>query len=318
MTAERCAPFTFFLLLSACMDPLVSDAPGYSANLLPEDTVIDSVMENASVRTQIDRFDQLEQALIPRQRAYAAGAEVYYWDFGPAPRFAIPVWIFRRCDQDGMPMDMVGHPNLIDAVPGDRQYSPFWSMYMVCVTDAYGQERMTTVPALQDALELGLIETPRPTGMWANCPVTLDSARVEVGGSEVPQPPHDGFYRGMKAFYYHLGGMDAGVYQLGMNDRVVAYAYVYRLARASTPDDTETVFEVPRRVGDQTAPGYTPLFRVVRVVMDDGYTPGRLRSAADFVSRDGEQLTATDAQVRSLTMTDTYLNLAIQFEEGRL
>ena len=340
----------------ACLGPRASDDVVDSPEWLPFDVPVPECTSNPRLMQQIDKFDGIDSLYIPRQRAYAGGQEVMFWDFGVAPRFAVPVWLFRRCGLDGKPLMgdegqlplrepidnqnptaplFMTHPNLIDVVPGDSSYSPFWSMSAVCINEAdyefRGRPILASFQAISHAVQVGMAAEPMDMGMWANCPVVSPLARLDVGLGAPPVPPHGGFYKGHKVYYYHLGRMDpdpcnpmgppSGVYKLDTAG-LVATGLVYMFERETGGPSCPRVFQFPRRLPPQMGgckvPEYSPLWREVRVTLID--SAQCFMSEAEMFNRaPGGELVYTQrgsAAIVRHEVTDNYVNNAIQWEAG--
>ena len=280
--------------LAGCLDQLVSDKPGYSPSLIAPDGVAPLVTENEALAAQIDAYDGIDGDHIPLRTGFADGETVRFWDFGPAPASVAPVYLFRE-RVDGEERE-IGHMNLIDVVPGDPGYSPYWSMYKVFITERYDGEQITSTQALQDAIELGLVEEPVAVGMAANCPVVLPHVDLEVGGGESDVRAHPGYYRGHRVHYFHFSDFPLEEREDGSYIGRVPVAEVYELVDAQSRSplseplidedlnedgdtvDTNDVFQAPR--GD---PRYRPLNRRVVVGMADDYEFGEIDDASLLV-----------------------------------
>ena len=293
------------LLLAGCLDPLVDDTPGFSEHIRPSPEGLPSMTDNAALSAQVDANDGVNGNVVALRRGFAEGQEVRFWDFGPAPDFAIPVWLLRQCDENGMPTAPIpNHPNVIDAVPGDFGYSPFWSMVIVCVTDAYQNETFASSRALADGVEVGLLQPFQDTGKWANCPVVLPSVGLEIGNGQPNYPPHDGYYRDTVSYYFHLGGMDRGVYDLDAQGLVEKH-YVFQ-ATDEEGRSCDPVFEVTR-----TSPDYSPLWQVVEVDSSECFADWR-----SVLRKESETFVALSGTIRSVRVTEELVNLGIQAELG--
>ncbi len=305
-------------VLAGCLDPLVTDEPTYSPEVRPPGSFVAQVTDDPAAAQRIANGDGVDASPVPRRVGYADGAEVAFFDFGEGTNITAPMWIFRRCDPDGglpLPGDQswVGHPNLFESVPGDAAYSPFRSLWLVCVTDRYDGELITSRTGLADAIALGLVEEPKPTDTFGDFPVTLPDVTLDVGGGVPPVAPDTGFYDGMRAAIFHLGGDDAGTYPLGSTVKPLR---VYRLTKAEDEAFEQIVFAAGHRLGDAPNPDYVPLFQIVEVTMSAAYD-GAARSEAELFTVASSGLTPAHAQIVSFEATDAIVHWAIQYEEGR-
>lgn len=300
---------------AACLGPLVDDTAGYSAHVLPPDAHVPSITDDPGLRVQIDRNDNVtaDEGRLTRKPAWAAGEAVYYWDFGPAPRFSNPSWQLVRCDDGGEalqgPAGIVDHPRVTDAIPGDVQYSPFCATHLVCVTEAYGGERLPSVRALSDAMVLGLVREPVALGRWFNCPAVLPDLELETGGPA--RRPAIVYYRGREAYRFDF--QPEGPRALARGN-VIPQGIVYFLSKRGDAEYAETIFASARMAGGMPVEGYTPLVRVVRVTMSATYEPGTVRDARDLVSGNVERLVPRHDDVVDVLVTDELRNIEIQPE----
>lgn len=189
---------------AGCLDTLVDDELGPSGLVLPAGTNVPSAHDDSTIDRQIDEYDGVDQ-VVPLVHGFAGGAPVAYRDFGPAPNVAAPLFVLVREGAGGI--ERIDHPTIIEAIPGDPGYSPFWAVLSVQVTDAYDGELITSFAAVQEAERLGLVEPPSQTGTAVNCPVVADGVTAEVGGGDaVPANAHF-FWEGRTVDYFDLGDM---------------------------------------------------------------------------------------------------------------
>ncbi len=303
---------------SGCLDRFGETEPGFSPNVLPAGAEVPRAEDDPAIRQRILDNGHTTDSTIRLTRGFVDGEEIAFWNFGPAPTFVTPVWLFFRCDDEGMPLPgeegMAGHPGIVDSLPGDSTYTPWWSVEMICVTDTWNGEQITSAAAIRDAVELGLILEPRPIKMYANCPVVFSDVVREVGNGEPPASPNAGFANGL-AVYYHLPGGEArGV--LPFESPRLPIANVYLVRRERTNQVVDTIFERRRRDGDETADGYTPVVRQVNVFVSSEYTQGDARSEANLFIRNGDNLVPLLAAITRFEVTETILNYDMQFAPG--
>jgi len=91
---------------------------------------------------------------------------VEYLDFGPvkvaAGNKVAPIWAF--------PNGADGQRNVIDTVPGRRDYSPLWAVRLVTWTDSVTPRVLTSAAAVRRALTAGEV-TIEAMPIVVNCPV---------------------------------------------------------------------------------------------------------------------------------------------------
>ncbi|MEO7730287.1 MAG: hypothetical protein ABIY55_04900 [Kofleriaceae bacterium] len=255
------------IALAGCVGPQASDRS--VTVILPAGADVPEITSDAVLAAQIASHDNID-GVLPLVSAFADGQPVHVWDFGIAPRFAAPLLMLMRRDENRM-LTPVAHPTIADALPGDRGYSPFWATFVVEVTDRYAGEQLTSLEAVDEAIDRGLALPPVATDDGVNCPVTAGDARIAVGAGQQPIGPNGELYvRGLRAHYYDLGPIPL------MNKVRVPEAARYILHRTG-----EDPLSEPSRGVDMTGDGDTldtndvytttsPLARTVRVTVAAG------------------------------------------------
>jgi hypothetical protein len=192
------------ILVPACIEPRVSDEPGLPGLILPPGSTVPSAHDDPVIERQIDMNDGVGDEVL-RVNGFASGESVTYWDLGPAPDFAAPIFVLFRAGEAGE-LEPIDHPPIIDAVPGDVGYSPFWAAFALVVTDDYQDEVLTSFAAVQEAEQLDLVEPPELLDVGFNCPVVASDVTVEVGEGQPPLAAQSQFFwRGMTVHYYDFG-----------------------------------------------------------------------------------------------------------------
>jgi hypothetical protein len=299
------ASLAFFALLPACLGPAVDDEPGYSTALLGKKAKVPRVEDSMPLMMRIDGADGINGPVVALRSGMLDGSEVRYWDFGTAVSSAEPVYQFRRKGAHGV-AEAIGHLDLVDSAPGDNNYSPFRQIYTVYVTDAYDGELITTLQALDDAIELGLCEEAKRTTTYVNWPMALADAQLEQGDAMPMMAPQAIYYRGRIATYFDPGGSYVGQGRFEVEKEPIATPSVYLLRRQN---ETKPIDEAAAHVdfnadGDMNdsntvftlgvdAPGYTSIWRQVDVTVAADYVWASARSEADLFERsDSGGLTA--------------------------
>ena len=165
------------VLLASCLDPLVDDEVGATGvfgdpAIEPAATlhVEDDPDLAASVALFTDRIEYL--------RGYADGEPVRYWNIrGANASFVAPMFVVLG------PGENVGRP-IIDVLPGDLGYSPWWRVVTVRTTDRYAGERIWSRAAVDAGLRLGILEAPEPTEEIRDCPVVRRGTTFSLGEGE--------------------------------------------------------------------------------------------------------------------------------------
>ena len=304
------------LSTAACLDTRGREHAGYSPAVLPSDAKVRDVAENEVLQKRIGMNDAVDP-LVPLHTGYVAGHEVQYWDLGTASASAEPVWLFRKHGANGEP-EPVDHPDLIDSVPGDMSYSPIRVPYLVYVTAAYRGERITSLPALEDAIELGLLEEPESTEAGVNWPVVLADTRLELGADREPLAPEPAYYRGVVVAQLKLGPEQEG---FALQRGSVSPASAYVLRRQNEADaleegkmmsdlnadgdmtDSNVVFSV-----DVAQEGYSSLWSQVDVIVSPSYAWGTIEDEAALFQSSDSGLIPIDGAFVSFAESETLLN----------
>ena len=293
------------LALPSCLDPLVSDTVPTGALLLPADATVPAA--SGALAARIAALDAVD-AVVPLRTAFAHGAPVRFWDFGPSPTTAAPLWLLVTDAPDGpftasgRTLAPVDHPTIFDVVPGDPGYSPFWTVFLVPVTDRWQGERVPSAAAVEAAVRAGLLEPPLRLPMAVNCPVVDPATRLEPAPGAAFVAPSRAFYRGVEVAYFSFDTVAV----TAAGDLALPPAPLYRLRR----EGGEPLDEATRGVdmtgdGDRVdsndlfaaAPGdaaYTGLVALWDVVVRPSYAS--IDSAADDATADA---TAAEAIFRA-------------------
>lgn len=308
--------------LGGCtLDPLVEDEPGESVHILPPGSEVPRIDEDAELVHQISVHDGLDDGpleeagfVVARQSGWANGAPVSYWAFGNAPRFAGLGYVLVEDDGDGG-WTRVDHPYLFDAIPGDASYSPFRKLQHVYITDRYDGERLTTIRALEDAVELGLVEEPVNIGLWIDAPVVPPGVTLDTGRAE-PDAPVEAYAGGYRVDYFVFGG-ERGVQPVRNGGMPLGQASVVREA-GQVRFGSAPIFQygVP---AEPAVDGFnwTPLVTMIEVDLAAGVVDDTIAADADlFVRSMTGSITGMTALVERFTVTTTVRNLPVQFEEG--
>ena len=313
------------LALAGCLDPQVSDEPGLPGLILPPGSDVPSANDDRTIERQIEQNDGVEDE-VHLVHGFAGGSPIRYWDLGPAPDFAAPIFQLVR-EGPGGDLVPIDHPTIVDVIPGDVGYSPFWSLLTVNVTDVYAGELLTSFAAVQEAERRGMVQAPRIQRRAVNCPAVGRDVTLEVGGDAEPlAAPARFFYKGMTVDYF-----DFGEFALEENTNVpTAPRYVLRREGAEPlsevlrgvditgdgdANDTNDVF-----AGAPADDGFSPLCQTVSVAVatstesidDTGdETMAQIRAAADLFDPD-----AVEGTVVAFSETEDLRDCPQQREAG--
>jgi hypothetical protein len=322
-TTARIVRASLPLLLGGCLlDPLVEDEPGTSVYILPAGAEVPSVADEPELVHQIIVHDGLDDGdledaggVVPLLAGWSGGAAVGYWDFGSAPRIGALVYVLVEDTGDG-PVPIADHPPLYDSLPGDAVYSPIRRIQHVAVTSAYRGELLTTVRALTDAVELGLVEEPVTTGLWIDAPVVAPGTTLDLGDGDTAAPV-EVFADGYRAERFVFGG-ELGIQPLRNGAIPTAQASLVREAGQVSYGD-EPIFQlgIPTE-GPTDDYNYTPVTVIVEVELAAGVIAAdTIHGDADLFGRSGNGgINAMTVAVDSFAITETILNLPLQFTGG--
>lgn len=310
-----------------CIGPQVSDELALHPDIVAAGALVPAAGDDPALVAQLDANDGIGR-VVPLVNGFAAGAPTRTWDFGPAPTFAAPLFVLAARGSDGE-LAPIAHNTIVEAIPGDPGYSPFWAVFFVEITDAYAGERLTSFEAIGSAVTAGLVEPPIAMAVAVNCPAVAPDVVLELGGGAAPLPPPSNFYyRGRTVTYYDLGPMP-----IGMDRVTVPESRRYVLRREGEEPLSEPIRNIDI-VGDgdladtndiyeraATDAARSPLCRTVDVAVTSAMasidTSGD-DAVADLQS--ASQLFAPDptAIVRAYSITDDLRNCPAQRNAGAL
>jgi hypothetical protein len=196
---------------------------------------------------------------------------VTYLDFGPQANVAVPILAFFQASSPSTAV--AGQRNIIDTIPGQPGYSDFWRVHKVLVPEGYVAN---TIRSFAEAVASGY--TIEATDIVVNCPVVNPTATV--GGSAATLV--SGWYRDRDVFYVDEGTRSPS------DGWIVLDAPIYAFFHG---DGTSVAGQ--RNVIDALpgSPGYSDLWRVMKVVVDASYVANSLKDARSILAaRDAGQL----------------------------
>lgn len=320
-------------LLTGCLDPLVADAPAASANLLPAGTAVPYAYDNPELRTKIAENDGIDDRALAAHNyvplltgGFSDGAPVSYWSFGPMTRAPSPLYKFFDAPETMKPLQAP----LVDALPGDPAYSGVHAIIHVFQGASYDGSLITTPAALADAVELGQVLPPAPTGTFETSPIvvltppsaptgSVPGPDLQVGGTaDAPSLA--------KATPVYGDGVIAGMFELDLPAGVQYGNFILPTMQVSLlrgPDDL--MFDAARPIFQaqiQTAPPppdtkvtlYTPLSTVVNVDLKDEAATSTITSDAQLFDRAAGKVVG--ANVDRFEVTSTVLLMPLQFTPG--
>jgi hypothetical protein len=201
MRLLSCRP-SVLLALAGCLGPQVSDVVSQPQLVLPAGAAV-PLIDTTDDGKAIVANDGVD-GTIPLLSGFVNGRPVHFWNFGPVPTHASP--LFRLVRVSGGTTTRLPHPPIFTSIPGDIGYSPYWTVFEVPVTDAYQGQLITSPAALNEAQNLGLVGAAKPHPTNIDCPVVARDIRLEVGGGQPPlAPPSVYYYAGYQGVYYDFG-----------------------------------------------------------------------------------------------------------------
>jgi len=307
---------------AGCLDPLAEDKPGASSHLLPAGTPVPDAIGNPDLRVQITLNDGLDDAaftmsggVVPRGMGMSAGVPVRFWSFGPVTRAPSPIYVFLERTEAGLsPID---HPALLDAIPGDSGYSPLHGINQVVVTDAYAGELITTMEALADAIDLGLVEEPLPLKRFVDSPVVLPSTKLDIGGVDLQALPETMYAHGYTVQAFRFGGAN-GIQPTGTLVLPVSQVSFLREVQKGAYDASQPIFQatIPT-MPPAMVTTYTPVSVVVNVDLAPLVLAANITQDSDlFLRGPTGEITGTTAAVANFQITSSLLLLQLQFQDG--
>ncbi|MFO0727468.1 MAG: hypothetical protein U1E65_27065 [Myxococcota bacterium] len=189
----------FILLLGlpslACLEPLVpdevppSDVFGKGA---PGDAP--SVENDPAVVPNLHLFTQHVAYL----RGFADGKDIWYWNAdGANASFIAPMFVVT-----GTAGQQIGAP-IIDVLPGDVGYTPWWRTMIVKTTASYKGEKIWSRAAIDQGVKLGILSPPEATTRIVDCPVALEDIHFDLNDAVPAAQGHPTlvWYRGKRAYW---------------------------------------------------------------------------------------------------------------------
>jgi hypothetical protein len=269
--------------LGGCLDPAVGDEIDPTrvfGNAAFEPAQLPHVEGNPDLAKNVAQFP----IDVPYVQGYASGRKVWYWRVPPPVKdFIVPFYVILG--RDDAPLQ----PPIIDVIPGDTGYSPWWRVFTVKVTDRYAGERIYSREAVDLGVRLGILEAPVPSETVVTCPVVHSDTRVQVDVGGTLLEPTWAIYRDQRVSWLRFKS-DISV---KTTSRRMPLSLFYVLQRIDEPyplsepdagfdlngdgrmNNTNTIFQFD--IGEE---GYTPFWYPILV-----------RTVPDFASID----TATTA-----------------------
>lgn len=260
---------------------------------------------------------------------WANEEKIWYWNVD-GPNATFTAFIYQLVDQNNMPIGR----RIIDTLPGDAGYSPWWRLMLVRTTAAYNGERIWSREAIDAGIRSGILEPPMETGDVLNCPVVLQTTKIGVG-TDTPASPVWGWYRKQRVHWVDF--KEPKQVEIGVREMPIFPVYVLQRINEGNPlyefltgidvtgdgdlDDTNNIF------GDK--PGgehYSPLWFVsfVRTVPEyvsiDNTLTGTVGLSAEdqMFDASGNLISPLVVPGRVTPMPSFLVNCSIQRVKGEL
>jgi hypothetical protein len=123
-----------------------------------------------------------------------AGEGVSYYNFDVQPTTPAPIYVLFK---EGESSPVTGQLNIVNAIPGDSDYSDFWEVQKVTVPADY---YANTVTSYQEIVDSGY--SVEAMGTLVNCPIVPDSSTATLRLDGESPSLHRGWYRGEIVYYF--------------------------------------------------------------------------------------------------------------------
>lgn len=280
------------------------------------------VEDDALLADNVDNFATKVSYL----NGYSQGEPVNFWRIdGPNPSFIAPM--YQVVGADGP----IGRP-IIDVLPGETGYTPWWREIHVRTTAKYAGEKIWSRDAIDAGISAGILEAPVEQAIVKNCPVILRGARIPVDVDQTVEPTW-GWYRNQRVSWVDF--TDRIPLEVGLRAMPSFPVYVLQRIDSADPlyefqtrndlnhdgdlDDSNNIFG--KKPGQE---GYSPLWYTdyVRVVadypsIDTGDTVG-LTAENQFLDPAGVIISPLVVRNGITEARDVLVNCPIQRVKGGL
>jgi hypothetical protein len=216
--------FSIAVMAGCTLDPLVSDEIDLARvfgdpSLAPEEAP--HVEDNPDYRDQLSLFP----SAVPYLRGYVKGERVWYWRIDQeVPDFIVPYYVLEF--KDGTQQRAI-----VDVIPGEGGYSPWWRKIIVRTTDKYTNEKIWSRDAIDAGVKLGILEEPEDTTTIITAPIVRRDVRIKIDPMNwnAEAEPSWGWYRNQRVSWIIF---DADV-EVPNGVRLMPRAPVYVLRRVN-------------------------------------------------------------------------------------
>lgn len=323
----RLIPIVWTALLASCLSPLADDAidPSrvFGKPMIDPESAL-HVEDNPMLRRNVAQFS----TSVAYVKGFADRQPIWYWNVdGPNKTFIAPM--FEIVTADG---SRIGRA-IIDVLPGDTGYTPWWRRVVVRTTSKYRGERIWSREAIDAGIRLGLLEQPVETDDVIDCPVVRRATKIPVDIGQSVDPEWT-WYRNQRvhwieftaAYKVPIGVREMPTYPVYVLQRINQSQPLYELATGVDINndgdlkDTNNIFA--SNIG---GPRYSPLWYTVWVRTVASYpsfdTPPftiGLSAERDFLGADESIISPLVVPNGVTEMRSVLVNCPIQRAKGML
>lgn len=204
---------------TGCLEPFDEGELGVDQVFGPPDIPPDEVPRVDADGQDLEEFTTLIEYL----EGWVDSSTVGFWRVnGKLNTSVAPVW---RLEREG---ELFGLP-IVDAIPTDQGYTPFWRLHRVPVTEAYNDERIWSRDAVEAGIRLGILAPAVVTETVLVAPIVIQSLTYETVTGD--KSPTDVWYRNQRASWVRFPRA------LNLSDEVreIQPSLSYTLQRISQP-----------------------------------------------------------------------------------
>lgn len=311
------------MALAGCLDPLVSDEVPTTGLILDPATDLSSLPHVEDDGAQAARVP-LFTSRIEYLQGYASGRLTWYWNAnGPVNDLIAPLYVLVAADGSRS-------PPIIDALPGEPGYSPWWRVIEVRATAAYAGQKLTSRRAVEAAIDAGLVEAPVATTVIVSAVVVQRDLPAVAVGNGLSVEPTIAFYKGLRVSWVRF----SDTVERPVEQQTLEALPVYNLQRI---DQAFPLYEAVADLDlngdgridasnnifarDLDEPDYSPLWvpTLVRVAPDVRSID--TSTGTPELTRESDLLDGTmprAPRVLSITPQDRLLNCPLQRTKGEL
>ncbi len=237
-----------------------------------------------------------------RLRAFAEGAPVWFWEVdGDNSNLIAPAYAI--VDANG---ERLQQP-IVDVLPGDPGYTPWWRIIEYRVTELWNQEVFTSRAAIDAGAREGILEGPFATVNILNAPVCDPNLTIDDGDTVTVRTSQI-WFRGARAHWIAFNQS----LTLPVTERTMPVKPLYRLQRIDESLPLDEFRTGVDRNGDGILDASNNIFAVN--FGSEGYTPlwnvVEIRTTADYRSFDSQPVpTTVDLSAESQFLVDGELIL---------